>query len=316
MLVANIVSGVFMFWYAPFLLVLAVYNNACNYNVAIVLATRLLMIPGFVYMFHLILIALERYIAIVYPLHYETKFTDRTLKWSISTCWATGILWPTSWLPWLTNPSLRNCELRHAYFPLIDSVVVYIPVCVTMFICYGKILGISWRQRQRIQPMIANPASVASGQTIGLNSLPPTQSSKADNTEDPKENPLTTPGTRASPATTSGTASGELAEQQRQKCRRGEFKAVYLTGAIIGAFVILWFPNVFGRLLDTLGYNSTVVDYLYLVGGALGSSNFALSWAIYAAVSKRYRLAYRQMLTRIGCCKNNVTLPADCSFTV
>jgi len=39
----------------------------------------------------------------------------------------------------------------------------------------------------------------------------------------------------------SGAASAEWAEQQRQKIksRRREFKAVYLTAAILGAFVIL-----------------------------------------------------------------------------
>ena len=116
-----------------------------------------------------------------------------------------------------------------------------------------------------------------------------------------------------------GTASADLAQQQRQqiKSRRREFKAVYLTAAIVGAFVILWFPNLLGRILASVGFNLVVVNYLYLVGGAIGSFNFAFSWAIYAAASKSYRRAYRQMLTRIGCCCcKNATPPADNSLIV
>ena len=94
------------------------------------------------------------------------------------------------------------------------------------------------------------------------------------------------------------------------------YKAVYLTAAIVGAFVVLWFPHVLGRVLASAGYNPVVVDHLYLAGGAIGSVNFAFSWVIYAAVSNSYRRAYRQMLSRIGCCYccKNVTLPADNSL--
>ena len=39
-------------------------------------------------------------------------------------------------------------------------------------------------------------------------------------------------------------------QQQRQQItsRRREFKAVYLTAAIVGAFVVLWSPHMVGRL--------------------------------------------------------------------
>ena len=297
--------GVFMFWYTPFLLVVYVFNNPCNYTVAIAVFTRVLMIPGYVSICHLILIPVERYIAIVYPLHYEIMFTDRTLKWSIFACWVFGILWPMMWLLGLINADLSKCDPQH---PVMDGISVYIVVCITMFICYGKILAISWRHRQRIEPLIANPAPGTSDHATATTTI---KHSNTDNLEE------TSPGNTeppASPAMTSGAASEELAKQQRQKIksRRREFKAVYLTGAIVGTFLFLWIPNFLARILGQLAYNTVVVDYLYLAGGALGTSNYAFSWVIYAAVSKSYRRAYRQMLNRIGCCCcKNVTLPAD-----
>jgi len=168
--------------------------------------------------------------------------------------------------------------------------------------------------------LTVNPAPETPGQAIALTTLPATQNSKVGNTADPKETSPANAGPSASPAVTCGAASAELAEQQRQKiksCRR-EFKAVYLTGAIVGAFVILWFPSMLGRVLYSASYDPIVVNYLYLVGGAIASFNFAFSWVIYAAVSKSYRRAYRQMLNRIGCCCcKNVTPPAaDNSFVV
>ena len=118
---------------------------------------------------------------------------------------------------------------------------------------------------------------------------------------------------------TSASASVNLAQQQRQKIksRRREFKAVYLTAAIVGAYVILWFPHMFGRVLESIAYDPVVTSYISRAGGAIGTANFAFTWAIYAAVSKSYRRAYRQMMIRIGCCCcKNVTLQADNSLIV
>jgi len=309
MMTSDLIVGFFVFWYAPFLLVAYVFNNPCNYNVAITVSSRLMTTPGFVSACHLILIPVERYIAIVYPLHYEIMFTDRTLKWSIFACWVSGILWATMWLLWLINADLRKCDPQHPVMDAtIDVAVLYVVICITMFICYGKILAISWRQRQRIEPFITNPASGNSNHAAAISTT------KQGNTENLDENSPGNTEPPPSPATTTDAASEELANQQRQKIesQRREFKSIYLTGTIVGAFVFLWFPNVLGRVLAQLAYNPVVVDYLQLAGGALGSSNFALSWVIYAAVSKSYRRAYRQMLNRIGCCCcKNVTIPAD-----
>ena len=305
MMTSDFIVGVFMFWYTPFLLAVYVFNNSCNYNIAIAVSTRLLMIPGYVSVCHLILIPVERYIAIVYPLHYEIMFTDRTLKWSIFACWVSGILWAMMWLLGLINADLRKCDPQH---PVMDAIVVYIVVCITMFICYGKILAISWRHRQRIEPLIANPASGTSDHATATTTITHSYTKNSEETSPGNTEPPPTP------AVTSAVASEELAKQQRQKIksRRREFKAVYLTGAIVGAFAFLWFPNLLARVLHQLAYNPVVVDYLYLIGGALGTCNYAVSWAIYAAVSKSYRRAYRQMLNRIGCCCcKNVTIPAD-----
>jgi len=301
MLVSDIMTGVFMLWYLPFLVVVYVFNNPCRFNDVIAATTTLIKFPGYVSIYHLILISIERYIAIVYPLKYETKFTDRTLKLALAAAWAAGILVAITWSMSLINADLRQCNLIPALFHLVDVVLAYIPVCISMFFVYGKTLAIWWRHRKRVDPVNPNPTRVTPGQATASTTLPTTQISVAYNTQDAKENPLDGTGPPTEPAVT---VSADVAEQQRQKIksRRREFKAVYLTGAIVGAFVILWFPNVFSRVLALISYNPVVFNYLFLVGGALGAVNFSFSWAIYAAVSKSYMRAYRQLLIRIGCC--------------
>jgi len=312
MLVADVITGVLMFWYIPFLLVVFVFNNPCQYSVAFTATMPLLKVTGYVSFYHLILVSVERYIAIVYPLHYETKFTDRTVKWAIFTIWVTGIIVSMMWLLWLINVDVRKCDPIPGQYYVIEVFVFYIPVCITMFTCYGKILLISWRHRRRIELM--NPAAAASAKTMTMITVPATQRSKADKTEDPKHNMAGT-GTAAKSTVTSGTASAESAEEQQRKkikSQSREFKAVYLTGAIVGVFILLWFPTVLGRVLALVGYNSVVVNYLHLAGGAIGVLNYSFTWALYAAVSRSYRRAYRQTLYRIGCCCcKNVTLQAD-----
>ena len=312
MLVSNVSTAIVQFWYNPFLLVVYVFNNPCRFNVVVAALTPLMKMTPYVSIFHLILISVERYIAIVYPLHYETKFTDRTLKWALFAVWATGIFLGMTHALWLINAELNMCSLIPAPYHLVDA-LAYTPVCVCLFFCYGKTLAIAWRRSRRIEPV--SSVSRASGQTTSLVIVQSRQSTGTDNTVDPNGKPSPTgTGARSEPAVTSTAASANPAQQQRQemKSRRREFKAVYLTAAIVGAYVVLWFPHAFGRVLESIDYDPVVTSYISRAGGAIGAANFALAWVIYAAVSKSYRRAYRQMLIRIGCCCcKNVTLPAD-----
>jgi len=314
MLVSHVITGINMLWFASFMLVVYVFNEPCSYNVAMAATTSLMKVNLFESILHMILISIERYIAIVYPLHYETKFTDRTMKLGIAATWVTGILLAMTYALWLINADLRKCDIIPAPYHLIDVFLGYIPVCIVMFIAYGKILAVWWRQRKLIHP--TNPTPGASLQAMAMSTLPPLESSKVDNTQDAKTTRADS-GQASKPAETTGETSTDLVQQQLQniKSRRREFKAVYLTAAIVGTFCILWFPYCLGRVLASVGYNPVVVNYIGMATGAIGTANLAFAWVIYAAVSKSYRRAYLQVLIRIGCrCCKNITLPANDSL--
>ena len=65
--------------------------------------------------YHMIIISVERYIAIVYPLHYETKFTDRRMKVAIAGAWAAGIIVGMTFALWLINADHGKCVLIPTY---------------------------------------------------------------------------------------------------------------------------------------------------------------------------------------------------------
>ena len=111
MLVANVSTAVLILWYASFMLEVYVFSNPCRYSVAVTALTPLMKVTGYASCYHLIVISVERYIAIVYPLHYESKFSDRRMKMAISAAWAAGIVVAMTFAFWLIDADRRRCVL-------------------------------------------------------------------------------------------------------------------------------------------------------------------------------------------------------------
>jgi len=320
MLVSHFLTGVSMLWYNSYILSLNVFNDPCRSDMVITGLALLIKVTSYVGALHIILISVDRYVAIVHPLRYQTTFTDHTLKCAISAVWITGTFMGTTFALWLINADPSKCAVIPVHYHLLD-VLIYTLDCTSLFICYGRILAISRRHRRRIGPQpaaIANPVPRSSVQTTSIHRNKASNSNIAEVSIDKS---VTSTGASLKPAVANYAASSsELTqEQQRQKIKSQlrEHKAVYLTAAIVGTFVILSSPHMCGRVLESTGYNPVVTKYIRQVGGVMGTLNFASTWLVYAAVSKSYRHAYRQMLNRIGCCCcKNVTLPAEHSLVV
>ena len=90
-LLSHFVTGFSLIWYNCYVLRVTVFDNPCRWNVVTAGLTVLIRITTHTSILHTILLSLERYIAIVYPFHYETMFTDRSLKWAVSAVWATSV---------------------------------------------------------------------------------------------------------------------------------------------------------------------------------------------------------------------------------
>ena len=320
-LVSHFLTGIVLICVNCYLLHIILFDNPCRWNVVTTIVTVPLSMTAKTSVLHTILVSVERFIAIVYPLHYETMFTDRTLKWAISAVWGTAIFMSVTYALWLINADLSECSIVPLKYQLI-TVTLYIIACTCLFICYGKILAVSWHHRVRIEPLPGNarPNPVAGSAPGAATVTTTTHSGKATssgNTVDQNNKPLT--GWPATMPTQPAATSDLTQEQQKQKIksRRREFKAAYLTAAVVGGYVIMGFPINLGIMIEIIGLNPVVVNYTKTVGGAMGTFYMAATWAIYAAVSKSYRHAYRQMLIRIGCCCcKNITPPTDHSLVI
>ena len=104
--------------------------------------------------------------------------------------------------------------------PLVD-VLIYASVCISLFVCYGRILSISWRQRRRVEPVNSVPRWPGRKTTSLSIATASSRVAAGDGTESPNDKPPTSTGASPEPAVTSGAASAsELArEQQRQKIK-------------------------------------------------------------------------------------------------
>jgi len=318
MLLSHFATGFSMICYNSYTLRLfSVSNNRCRLNAVANGLALVIKMTTYVSGLHTILVSLERYIAIVYPLHYESTFTDRTLKWAISVVWLIGIFIGMTFTLWLIDADVSKCTLIPADYQLFD-VILYLLTLVCMFACYGKILAVAWRQSRRSGSLGPSQQTPTVAIAVQTNKAATTVRNIKESNNKKSLTGIRVPSEPA--AEMSRAASSELTpEQQRQKIksRRREFKAVYITGVIVGAIVVFGFLHHVGRVLAAIGYDPDVTGYIQRVGGALGTLNFATTWAIYTAMSKSYRHAYRQMLVRIGrCCCKNITLPANHSLDV
>ena len=138
------------------------YHGPCRFNLVITGFAIPVKIAAYVSALHTILVSVERYVAIVHPLRYETAFTDRTLKWAIFATWMTGTTLGMTYAFWLIDADLRKCALVPLDYHLLD-VALYTLVCSCLIVAYRKILAISWRHHRRIEPQPANSATRAPG---------------------------------------------------------------------------------------------------------------------------------------------------------
>jgi len=97
-------SGPTLIYYVTYQLLVYVFNNdPCKYATLVSIFTPLQRMSVKVINPIFIVIALDRYIAVVYPMHYETKITERKIKFAIGFCWIYGIALTVFFYCWLIN---------------------------------------------------------------------------------------------------------------------------------------------------------------------------------------------------------------------
>jgi 7 transmembrane receptor (rhodopsin family) len=147
--VADLSVAVFANIYIPYTLVTSVINNPCSYNVANVATRWMFMLPPFATSCNLIIVAIDRYVAIIHPLQYETKMTDAVVNWMIAGAWLFSFALAMGNTFFLINADLTKCVIIPSAANFQDAAVYILVAAVVLFV-YARILHVAWRQHVAI----------------------------------------------------------------------------------------------------------------------------------------------------------------------
>ncbi|KDR12658.1 octopamine receptor beta-3R [Zootermopsis nevadensis] len=103
---------------------------------------------------NLIIIAVDRYISIVYPLHYCRLITHRVATVMIATGWCTAVALSTMPIYWNNWSANDECEIEHVMAPnyfVYIMLPLFLLLWVAMFVIYWKIWREAMNQARRLQ---------------------------------------------------------------------------------------------------------------------------------------------------------------------
>lgn len=223
---------------------------------------------------HLCCISVDRYIAINYPLQYDSKMTKRCACAMILTTWVASVL--ISYIPihaqfYTTNehfklleqnPDSCTFQVNRIYAVVSSSVSFWIP-CTIMIFVYFRIFITARRQEKRIRT--TSFYSYKYIENGNLDSLLP-----------------------------ASTKSGKVSERTRWK---REHKAAKTLGVVMGAFIICFLPFFSWYLITSLCADDC--PYPPLLGSILfwiGYLNSCLNPIIYAYYNLEFRTAFKRLL--------------------
>jgi hypothetical protein len=284
--VADLISGVDTAVYLTWSLRVYVFGIPCDYNVLETALMPLFHWPPYASEMSMVIVAIDRYVAICHPLIYEERITDAVVHRMIAAVWISAGVVSTSYWFWLIDRDKVKCTAVPNIIPdKFNFIELWVNLLVTTFvvIVYLLILRVARRHHRQLRScdVPVQPTSKLSTNGGGtMTELKAVPHAMHDNDQE-----VDSTGVRRT---------------ERRRRRRREFKALYLTAVITGTFVVLWMPRKLGRFLQLSGVTQPFVADLLNFGGAFGMFNSSFNWILYGIVNNTYRKAFRRLL-RIGC---------------
>jgi hypothetical protein len=155
--VADLVSGLDIFFYIPYQLVTYVFGSSpCDSVMMIAVLTGPVRYPMMLTVSHICFISVERFIAISFPLHYESWVTDTTMKIVISVIWILPGIMSATFFLFISRINWTTCAIRGAVLQLSVSDVTYILFAFTVtLVLYSRIMMIALHQRAKINAEVS-----------------------------------------------------------------------------------------------------------------------------------------------------------------
>lgn len=262
--VADVLVALTLAYYITYQLLVYIFVNQCFFIRMIAIITPIQTFPLYVSVAHLGLLAADRYVAIIYPFHYERLVTTAVTMMSVATAWAIPSLMSILQMLWLLRVDWNSCAAPYSVtvqFAL--TLALYLTVSVVMVTAYTRIFRVVMMHRAKINATAVNivqQSSVAEQSAYG-------------------------------PASTVNEKGSGL----RKASKKSEFKAAKMVAVMLASFIVLWFPNVLGKAFQAAGRRDAFTQYLIDIGIGLGSANNSLSWVIYGIMSQDFRNAVKRL---------------------
>lgn len=206
-------------------------------------------------------VSLERFVAIVFPLKYETMITPKRVKLVIGYIWFQAVFCASSTFvfsefAFLKFESICTVDWGHgvAYTLVFAIVFLYVPFLVTA-VLYCVILQTAIKQRRRIE-------------VIKVGEITTERCSQQ------REKP--------------GAVNGF-------KKTKKEHKATVMIAIVVGTFCICWFPHSVG-VFCILDPRCNFNDSFYVVTTWLAMLNSAMNSLIYGLMNRTFRRAFKSVL--------------------
>lgn len=206
-------------------------------------------------------VSLERFLAIVFPLKYETLVTPKRVKIVIGYIWFQAVLCASSTFVFSRFTFLRfesictvDWGFKTAYTLMFAIVFFYVPFLVTA-VLYCVVLNTAIQQRKRIDV-------IRVGEIV--NDCKTIKRRERD-------------------------TSGEL------KTTKKEHKATIMIAIVVGTFCVCWFPHSVG-VFCILDPNCNWDDSFFVATTWLAMLNSAMNSLIYGLMTRSFRRAFKSVL--------------------
>ena len=157
MLLADLIIGFFLFEYDG-VNGFAYFNGGnCKNNVLI--AANWTFQKATIYMSwaNTLIVGIDRYVAILHPLAYESRMTYSFVKILIVAAWSTAILLASTFWLWFINADMKSCSIVPVMYQALDT-AVYVLTSAVLILLYASILRVALQQRAKVQTQDAELA--------------------------------------------------------------------------------------------------------------------------------------------------------------
>ena len=190
---------------------------------------------------HVLLVAVDRFIAVVFPYFYSTKVTKQSLIVMSVFAWVTSIILAVVYM------GVHSLMLQGNYFPYLIDIFIYLIMLGLLLVTHGKVACVARSKRTQIVDINMQDSSEGNKKTKKIKKID---------------------------------------------------RATLMMLVMVGVYLLLWFPIILTSVIMVVTSEATpTTNYIRILGAILVTSNSSVNFIIYAVVNRRFRYAYKLLLT-------------------